>query len=358
MKVVEVNAFHYPYMGGIEHRIHHQSRRLGLRHKVTVLTSRLPGTLERERMDNYDVVRLDSRYVDLYNPPHVTTPGILEALEELDPDIVDFHYRWSGTYNKAARSYSGAKTFTFHNTFGEGVGIMRPFSILNDSLWKKHLLKFEKMICVSDFVRTDLVARGFDPDRLEVVSSCIEMPPQRVTEEEDYILFVGRLVATKGIPYILKAMKNVDSRLVICGDGPSRPGLERMTAKLGIDNRVRFEGRVSEERKADLFAGCKMLVMPSLFESLGLAAAEAMSYGKPVIASSSGGLPEVVGDGGLVVPPKNSILLAQAMNRLLNDEELRRSLGVKAKERAALYSWDLAVEKIEKIYASLATGSK
>jgi glycosyltransferase involved in cell wall biosynthesis len=145
---------------------------------------------------------------------------------------------------------------------------------------------------------------------------------------------------------------------VICGDGPSRPGLERMTAKLGIDNRVRFEGRVSEERKADLFAGCKMLVMPSLFESLGLAAAEAMSYGKPVIASSSGGLPEVVGDGGLVVPPKNSILLAQAMNRLLNDEELRRSLGVKAKERAALYSWDLAVEKIEKIYASLATGSK
>jgi glycosyltransferase involved in cell wall biosynthesis len=358
MKVVEVNAFHYPYMGGIEHRIHHQSRRLGKKHKVTVLTSRLPGTPERERMDNYDVVRLDSRYVNLYNPPHVITPGILEALDELDPDIVDFHYRWSGTYNKAARVYDGAKTFTFHNTFGEGVGFLRPLSILNDSLWKRHLLKFRKMICVSEFVRNDLISRGFDPDRLEVVSSCIEMPLPRDTEEQDYILFVGRLVATKGIPYILQAMKDVDTRLVICGDGPSRHSLERMAVKLGVRDKVTFEGRVSEERKADLFAGCKMLVMPSIFESLGLAAAEAMSYGKPVIGSTSGGLPEVVGNGGLVVPPGNSRELAEAMKKLLMDDELRHSLGAKAKIRAAQYSWDLAVEKIENIYSSIMSDSK
>ena len=103
MKVVEVNAYHYPYMGGIEHRIHHISRRLGRKHQVTVLTSRLPGTEAAERMDNYDVVRLESRFVNLYNPPHVITKGILEALEELDPDVVDFHYRWSGTYNRAAQ---------------------------------------------------------------------------------------------------------------------------------------------------------------------------------------------------------------------------------------------------------------
>jgi glycosyltransferase involved in cell wall biosynthesis len=358
MKVVEVNAFHYPYMGGIEHRIHHQSQRLGRKHKVTVLTSRLPGTEERERMDNYDVVRLDSRYVNLYNPPHVITPGLIEALEELDPDVVDFHYRWSGTYNKAARSYKGAKTFTFHNTFGEGVGLLRPFSILNDSLWKNHLLRFKKIICVSDFVRNDLIERGFEPDRLEVVSSCIEMPLPRRQTEEDYVLFVGRLVATKGVPDILRAMQEVDTRLVICGDGPSRKSLERMAAKLGIEDKVTFEGRVSEERKADLFAGCRMLVMPSLFESLGLAAAEAMSYGKPVIASTAGGLPEVVGGGGLVVPPKNSRKLAVAMRSLLDDDELRHSLGAKAKARAAQYSWDLAVEKIENIYDSLVSGTK
>jgi glycosyltransferase involved in cell wall biosynthesis len=358
MNVVEVNAFHYPYMGGIEHRIHHQSLRLGREHKVTVLTSRLPGTLERERMDNYDVVRLDSRYVNFYNPPHVITPGILEALKELDPDIVDFHYRWSGTYNKAARTYDGAKTFTFHNTFGEGVGFLRPFSILNDSLWKSHLLKFKKIICVSEFVKKDLVSRGFDPDRLEVVSSCIEMPEPRAPEEKDYVLFVGRLVATKGVPYILEAMKQVDTHLVICGDGPSRHSLERLAARLGVENKVTFEGRVSEERKADLFAGCKMLVMPSLFESLGLAAAEAMSYGKPVIGSTSGGLPEVVGNGGLVVPPRDAVKLAEAMRRLLDDDELRHSLGMKAKERAARYSWDLEVERIESIYSSLVSGSK
>ena len=358
MKVVEVNAYHYPYMGGIEHRVHHLSRRLGRKHQVTVLTSRLPGSPERERMENYDVVRLESRFVDLYNPPHVMTQGILEAIEELDPDVVDFHYRWSGTYNRAARSYQGAKAFTFHNTFGEGVGILRPFSMINDSLWKRHLLKFREIICVSEFVKNDLIARGFSPDRLEVVPSCIEMPPQRDLTEGDYILFVGRLVATKGLPYLLKAMENVDGHLVICGDGPARAGLERMSAKLGLESKVTFEGRVSEERKADLFAGCKMLVMPSIFESLGLAAAEAMSYKKPVIASNSGGLPEVVGDGGMIVPAKDPARLAEAIGTLLRNDDLRYELGGKAVERAAHYSWDLAAEKIEKIYASLASGTK
>ena len=358
MKVIEVNAYHYPYMGGIEHRIHHISRRLGRKHQVTVLTSRLPGTKETERMENYDVVRLESRFVDLYNPPHVMTRGILEAIEELDPDVVDFHYRWSGTYNQAARRYNGTKAFTFHNTFGEGVGVLRPFSIINDSLWKRHLMRFHKIICVSHFVKNDLVMRGFAEERLEVVPSCIEMPPPRDLTEGDYILFVGRLVATKGIPSLLEAMKTVDSRLIICGDGPARPSLERMASRLGIDDKVTFEGRVPEERKADLFAGCKVMVMPSIFESLGLAAAEAMSYGKPVVASNSGGLPEVVGTGGLVVPVKNPERLAEAINRLLRDDALRKTLGAKAKERAALYSWDLATENIEKIYTSLVAEPK
>jgi glycosyltransferase involved in cell wall biosynthesis len=358
MKVVEVNAYHYPYMGGIEHRVHHLSQRLGSKHKVTVLTSRMPGTAERERMDNYDVLRLESRFVNLYNPPHVITHGILEAITELDPDVVDFHYRWSGTYNKAARNYEGTKAFTFHNTFGEGVGFLRPLSVLNDSLWKRHLLKFKKIICVSEFVKNDLVARGFAPDRLEVVPSCIEMPAPRTTVEDDYILFVGRLVATKGIPFLLQAMKEVNSHLVIVGGGPARSSLERMTARLGLEGKVTFEGRASEERKADLFAGCKMLVMPSLFESLGLAAAEAMSYGKPVVASNSGGLPEVVGNGGLIVPAKDPERLAEAINTLLRDDPLRHDLGVKAKARAAQYDWDLAAEKMEKIYASLVSGSK
>ncbi len=358
MKVVEVNAFHYPYMGGIEHRVHHLSRRLGRNHQVTVLTSRLPGTLERERMDNYDVVRLESRFVNLYNPPHVSTPGILEAIEELKPDIVDFHYRWSGTYNRAARSYTGVKAFTFHNTFGEGVGLLRPLSMINDGLWKKYLLRFKTIICVSEFVKNDLIARGFQPERLKVVPSCIEMPSPRNDPEGDYILFVGRLVATKGLPYLLEAMKEVDSNLVICGDGPARSSLERMTSRLGLENRVTFEGRVSEERKADLFARCKMLVMPSLFESLGLAAAEAMSYGKPVVASDSGGLPEVVGNGGLIVPSKNPQQLAMAIGSLLRDDTLRRDLGAKAKVRAAQYSWDLASDRIENIYTTLVTDAK
>src|SRR5512145_1928630 len=113
LRIVQVNAYHYPYRGGIEHRIHHVSKRLAKKHEVIVLTSQLPNSSPEEEIDGYRVVRLPSKYYNIYNPPYVATPGLLEKLAELEPDIADFHYRWAPTYNKAARKYSGKKVFTF-----------------------------------------------------------------------------------------------------------------------------------------------------------------------------------------------------------------------------------------------------
>lgn len=107
MRVVLLNPFHYPYMGGIEHRLHEVSCRLASKHEMIVLTSQLPGTPEEEERDGYRIVRLPSKFTDIYNPPFVTTPGVLEALEGLDPDVVDFHYRWAPSYNKAIKRYRG-----------------------------------------------------------------------------------------------------------------------------------------------------------------------------------------------------------------------------------------------------------
>ncbi|MDD1773860.1 MAG: hypothetical protein LUQ14_04475, partial [Methanomassiliicoccales archaeon] len=71
MRIVQVNPFHYPYLGGIEHRVHHLSARLSRGNEVTVLTGRLPGTSAEEKIDGYEVKRLDSSYLRIYNPPHI-----------------------------------------------------------------------------------------------------------------------------------------------------------------------------------------------------------------------------------------------------------------------------------------------
>lgn len=348
MRIVQLNPFHYPYMGGIEHRTHEISRRLSTRHEVIVLTSRLPGTAEEEVMDGYRVVRLPSRFIGRYNPPYVTTPGVLDALNSLDADIVDFHYRWAPSYSRAMRRYEGNWMFTFHNTYGEGEGIGRALSLINDMLFS-NMIRDRRTVCVSEFVRNDLLARGFRRELTDVVSLGVDVY-DGPTSEEDFILFTGRLVATKGLKHLIEAMRTVDHTLMIMGRGPEEGSLRSLAKRLGVADKVVFTGHVSEEEKRRLMASCKVFALPSMFESFGLAAAEAMAYGKPVVASNVGGLPEVVGDGGILVPPASPQELAAALDRLLKDDGLRHELGRRARDHIRPFSWDNIAAKIERIY--------
>ena len=348
MRIVQLNPFHYPYMGGIEHRTHEIARRLSSRHEIIVLTSRLPGTSEEETIDGYRVVRLPSRFVGKYNPPYIYTPGVLDALESLDADLVDFHYRWAPSYTRAMKRYPGRWMFTFHNTYGEGSGASRALSTVNDALFCR-MIRDRRTVCVSEFVRNDLLAHGFREDLTEAVLLGVDMY-DGPTSEEDLILFTGRLVSTKGLKYLIEAMQAVDTNLVVMGKGPEEETLKALAKRLGVDSRVTFTGYVSEEEKVRLMSSCKVFVLPSLFESFGLAVAEAMTYGKPVVASNIGGLPEVVGDGGILVPPRSPAEIAAALNRLLMDDELRHDMGRRAREHIGKFSWDNIALKMEQIY--------
>lgn len=348
MRVVQLNPFHFPYMGGIEHRVHEVCHRLADRHEMIVLTAQLPGTAAEEEMDGYRVVRLPSRFINFYNPPYVSTKGVLEALENLRPDVVDFHYRWAPSYTQAMRRYRGRWVFTFHNTYGEGNGPMRAMSILNDASFCRYI-RDRHVICITQFVKRDLISRGFKEELLDVIPPGIDTV-QKEGGEEDYLLYLGRLVPTKGLEHLIKAMHEVDGRLIIAGDGPSRARLEKAVRSDGVSDRIEILGRVDEETKVRLLANCKVFVMPSLFESYGLAAAEAMSYSKPVVASQVGGLPEVVGDGGILVPPRDPAALARALNSLLSDDDRRKELGARAAEHIKGYSWANVARDNEALY--------
>ncbi|HNX47845.1 MAG TPA: glycosyltransferase family 4 protein [Methanomassiliicoccales archaeon] len=349
MRIVEVNAFHYPFIGGIENRLHHICRRLGKEHEVFVLTSRLPGTAEREEMDNYTVIRLPSRYLKIYNPPYVRISKVREALDELRPDVVDLHYRWSGSLIKGVLGYEGPKIYTCHNTLGEGVGLTHYASELNDRLFLRHLPEFDRVVCVSDYMKRDVAARGFSEDRLLTIYNGVDIP-DRTGQDGDYILSLGRLVRLKGLDYLIKAMQHTNCHLRVCGEGPERKNLERLSQHLGLTDRIDFMGWISEEEKKRMLCECRMFVIPSVHEAYGMVAAEAMSYGKPVIASNTGGLPEVVGDAGILVPPQDEMALAEAINALGQDEGRRAQLGNAAKERMKAFSWDEMAKRTLETY--------
>lgn len=155
------------------------------------------------------------------------------------------------------------------------------------------------------------------------------------------VLCTGRMVPEKGMDVALAAMAEVlrrrpDARLVLGGDGPERPVLERQASELGIADRVAFPGWISPPRAHEVVAGAHLVLVPSRLEGFGIVALEASLMARPVVASGIGGLTEAVADGvsGVLVRPDDPGALAGAILGLLDDPERARALGRAGRERA------------------------
>ncbi len=358
MKIVDVNPFFYPFRGGIEHRMHDTSRLLAAEgHDVTVLTGRLPDTSEEETTaEGYRIVRLRSTLINIYNPPFISSKDVLETLKSLDPDIVNYNYRWAPSYNKDLKRYDGKKVFTFHNMWGEGIGMQAKMSEANDKRFTSCLNTFGHVIAVSDYVRNDLIRRGYSPEYVTAIPTGLSKYPEVGKGDGDHILSLGRLVRTKGLDHLVEAMKDVDHKLIICGRGPDEERLAKRIKQLGLEEKIVMKGWVSEEEKEDLMGSCRFFVMPSLFESLGLAAIEIMAHGRPIIHTDVNGLPETVRDGGISVPPGDPAALSAAINMLLDDPKYVEELGKNALTQAQKYRWDGLIPKIEAVYEKTISG--
>jgi glycosyltransferase involved in cell wall biosynthesis len=164
------------------------------------------------------------------------------------------------------------------------------------------------------------------------------------------LVFAGRLGPQKALGTLLHALVEVpDATLVVAGDGPEREPLEQLTRTLGLDGRVTFLGAVPRERVLRLFGAADACVVPSAWENLPHTVVEALAVGCPVIATSVGGVPEVVRDGenGLLVAPGDSRALANAIARLLSDDALRERLSAAAPGSVASYSEGAVFSRIE-----------
>jgi glycosyltransferase involved in cell wall biosynthesis len=153
---------------------------------------------------------------------------------------------------------------------------------------------------------------------------------------ERIVLFVGRLTHYKGVPYLVEAMKKVSGHLLIIGSGELERQLKGYVGKNNLSSRVHFLGELGEEEIVDFFHTCDLLALPSITrnEAFGLVQLEAMACRKPVISTQlETGVQYVNQDGktGLIVPPRDSKALAEAINRLLEDEELRTRMGIEGR---------------------------
>jgi len=189
---------------------------------------------------------------------------------------------------------------------------------------------------------------------------------QKYALPERYLLYLGGFDQRKNLSALLRAFallvnKQRQARLVIAGKLPERdsslfPDPRRLVEELGLEERVIFTGWVAEEDKPSLLTGATAFVFPSLYEGFGLPTLEAMACGTPVIASNSSSLPEVVGEGGILVEPTDVEALAEAMEVLLVDDALRDELRQRALAQAAKFSWEQTALETLAVYQKVIGG--
>jgi glycosyltransferase involved in cell wall biosynthesis len=167
----------------------------------------------------------------------------------------------------------------------------------------------------------------------------------------DFLLFISRLAPLKRADLVLGALARPEAKgvyLVIAGDGEERPRLEQMSRELGLEGRVRFAGRVTDDALVELVGRCRGVVFVPADEDYGFVTVEAFASGKAVITcTDSGGPAELVRDGenGFVVQPSPDAL-ARACARLTTDAALAERLGSQARADVASLTWAGVVEKL------------
>jgi glycosyltransferase involved in cell wall biosynthesis len=227
---------------------------------------------------------------------------------------------------------------------------------------KRVVKRLSSLITVSENARRDIAREfGIPAGRLRVVPNGIDTdifrPLPGIDREP------GRIIATnsadtplKGLPHLLAAVAEIGRsrnhfKLVVIGAPKKNGVVERLVRELGIGPWIEFTGRIDAAELVRHYARAAMAVVPSLYEGFGLPAGEAMACGIPVISTTGGALPEVVGDAGLLVPPADPAALAAAIRRILDHPDYGRALGQRGLERVCLnFTWRRAAERTVSVY--------
>ncbi|MBI5405404.1 MAG: glycosyltransferase family 4 protein [Candidatus Kerfeldbacteria bacterium] len=186
------------------------------------------------------------------------------------------------------------------------------------------------------------------------VRSRYHIPPGR-----HVALFVGNLKKNKGVEVLLQAVAKVDDVTAVVVGAATQPGYEqslrRQAADLGIDERVVFAGRVSDEELMAWHHAATVFVLPTLGDTFPLVVLDAMAAGKPVVASAIGGIPEQIGDeAGLTVPPGDPTALAAAIRTVVRDPALATRYGEAGRRRVEQrFTWARVAENVESVYTAL-----
>jgi len=333
-------------------------------HEVAVITSRHHQGIEKEVVDGVEIYYTD---VDATSKKPLGRKS-LQKLEELHAEkrfgvvhsqsFAAFYYVKDGLKQKLGiplvTTIHGTSFGEIRSNLNQGLRLMLIpkiiFHLYNQYAITKPFVQASDMVIAISKELTESFPKdyGISPAKVRTVYNGIDTERFKPTESKikgsykgkRIILTVSVLHKQKGVQYLIEAMKNVSEKfsnvhLVVVGDGPYRKELEALARKLGVEGRVTFAGKRSNEEVKDYYNACEVFAIPTVrVEGLPLIELESMACGKPVVASNIGGIPTVIEDGvnGILVPPGDGKKLSAQLIRVLGDAKLAARLGSEARK--------------------------
>ncbi len=346
-----------PLAGGAETHLHQIfSRIVKQGHRVILLACSYPGAKDEELLDDgIYVVRRGTRALFNFGVPR----AYAELRRRFTPDLVIDDINkipfWTPLYVREPLLCIAHHLFG-HSIFREVDPIRGAYVYVAEQVMPL-IYRREYVAVVSDSTRQEFIERGFAADRVFVVHNGIDHSvfPMRVGQKAAYpmITYFGRIKRYKCPDHLLHAFARIadefpTAQLYFVGDGDYIPALKHQARKLGIEDRVQWTGRVSEEEKIDYLSRSWCVVNTSMKEGWGITTIEANACGTPVIAANVPGLRDAVAHGvsGLLYSFAHIDQLSQTIALLLRDSTIREKLSCGAIEWARRFSWEESAEKM------------
>jgi len=297
----------------------------------------------------------------------------LEAVENFQPDLLHINHlsliAWVGRYINALKNIK--YIITTHGSClsnlilnkkylplcEDAVRGARAITTVSGNTRSRFLKVFGRGFAKNFYIIPGGVDMKLFPNQLDVSS----VDKKYNLKNKKVVLFCGRLSSEKGARYLIKAAKDIKGEVFIVGEGPEKQHLSSLIARKKIHN-VHLLGYLPQEEIIDFYYRADVFVAPSVVEeALGLSILEAMASRTPVIATRKGGIPMLVKHGynGLFVKPRNASKIAEACNKLLENDELRKKMGEMARKTVEeKFTWKKTALKFHRLYKKIGKNNK
>lgn len=373
MKILQTPVRFYPFTGGVENYVYYLSRELVKSgNQVKVVCAKEPDIESKQRVEGIEVERLP--YMGKIANTNITT-GLPGALSDGDYDIIHTHIPtpWSADWSAF---YSNSKkkplVVTYHNDI-IGQGLASLVARIYNSVGLNYVLKTAAKIIITQpgYLQSSSHLAKYR-DKIEVIPNGVDVEkfqPKQASGNEDkstifFLSVLDEFHKYKGLDYLLEALKIVknnvpDVKLIVGGKGVLLDHYQEMAASLGLKDNVEFAGFIPDEEIADYYSQASVFVLPSissLQEGFGIVALEALACQTPVVTTDIVGVAQDLKQikGGIVIPPRDTHKLADAITQILSDAQMQKEMGQRGRKLVQeKYTWKVVASSMEKVYKEI-----